>query len=228
MGFAEDLAWMLQCLQFTITILQNIWAKPHNPTGHQGLRALGTNQHPISVGIILLNLLCLKRGTECNSRSSSPINANNKWDLKSHFSHLPLLVRSYTLTKSSSSNCKCSLSSFFSSLDSTGSFSWKAELFREWKLPFQWRWTPVPPPPRWLPPSWPREGPCQPGWLPESPTWAPLETPESTESWRRRDGWCQQSKQKEIRMQIKEKSTQYAEYWKYQVDFLVVQLVFTK
>lgn len=107
-------------------------------------------------------------------------------------------MRSYTLTKSSSSNCKCSLSSFFSSLDSTGSFSWKAELFREWKLPFQWRWTPVPPPPRWFPLSWPREGPCQPGWLPESPTWAPLETPESTESWRRRDGWCQQSKQKEI------------------------------
>lgn len=140
---------------------------------------------------------------------------------KANFSQLPLVVRSYTLTKSSSSNCKCSLSSFFSSLASTGSFSWKAELFREWKLPFQWRWTPVPPPPRWFTPSWPREGPCQPGWLPESPTWAPLETPESTESWRRRDGWCQQSKQKEISIQIIKRQHRMQ-------NVFLVKLAFTK
>lgn len=38
MGFTEDLVWILQCLQFTINIWQNIWAKPHNPTGLQFLR----------------------------------------------------------------------------------------------------------------------------------------------------------------------------------------------
>ena len=96
--------------------------------------------------------------------------------------------------KSSSLNCNFStLSSFFSSLISVGGFSWKVQPFWEWKLPSQWRWLSVPPPLCWLMPSWPQEEPCQPNQLPVIPAYAPLETPESTETWQNREGWCQES-----------------------------------